>query len=188
MFDTLEDILADALARLEQGRRRPRQLVAQHGAGYHRAGRLCRRRARWCCAASTAPARVLEVHTDTRSAKHAELRARSSATLHGWDAGAQVQLRISGQASLHTGDDAALAWAALRPESRATYRVRPGPGTVLATPDATGQADERHARSVFCVVRLMVGRLEWLHLGQGGHRRARFTWDDAGTQAMWLVP
>jgi hypothetical protein len=48
--------------------------------------------------------------------------------------------------------------------------------------------DEAAARAVFCVLHLTFDRLDWLLLKQGSHRRALFTWAQASTQAMWLVP
>ena len=188
MFDTLDGILSDALARLQDGAANPGS--PWRTMGLATAGLDATPRVRTVVLRRfDQPTRALDVHTDTRSAKHAELQANRAATLHGWDPAARVQLRASGHTSLHTTDDVAdAAWANLRPESRATYRVMPGPGTTLSAPDMAGQADEAGARSVFCAVRLTLARLEWLHLGQGSHRRARFTWEEGGRQAMWLVP
>ena len=130
---------------------------------------------------------TLDIHTDTRSAKHAELAAHPAATVHCWDPASRIQLRASGLASLHTGDAVAQdSWAALRPATRATYCVMPGPGTPLAGPDnPTPDAADGQARTVFCVVRLAIQTVDWLYLGQQGLRRARFT--SAGT-VQWLVP
>ncbi len=132
--------------------------------------------------------RFLEVHADARSAKIGELATRPDAGLHGWDAARQVQLRLTGRASLHrTGPVADAAWAALRPQSRATYDVLPGPGTVIASPERTSHVGEE-ARGAFCVIRLAYTTLEYLHLGKDGHRRARFTWSGGALVSDWLVP
>ncbi len=135
-------------------------------------------------------AHTLDTHTDTRSAKHAELLANPAATLHGWDTESSVQLRASGVVSLHAGDEVAQqSWAALRAASRTTYRVNPGPGTGLAQPDAGGpDRDDEAAFEVFCVLRLQAKTLEYLHLGKDAHRRARFAWGHGETQGGWLVP
>ncbi len=134
-------------------------------------------------------ARQVETHTDVRSAKYRELQAQPAAGLHGWDTEGRVQLRLTGSATLHTADGVAdAAWASLRSQTRATYAVTPGPGTPLVSPDDPGQTDEAGARAAFCVVRLTFNRLEYLHLRQGGHRRARFTWTGAQRLATWLVP
>ena len=133
--------------------------------------------------------RVIETHTDTRSAKHRELLAQSSASLHGWDGERKIQLRLTGRATLHTEDAVAeTAWAALRPQSRATYLVQPGPGTVIAEPDQTFQGSEAEARAAFCVIRLVYDTLEYLHLASAGNQRARFTWLARAPIAEWLAP
>jgi hypothetical protein len=131
----------------------------------------------------------LDVHTDIRSAKHAELTANPLAALHGWDSADHIQLRLAGRVTLHNRDVVtAQAWADLRPASRATYRVQPGPGTRLEQPESVAEADEADAYACFCVVRLQLARLEYLHLGQTSHRRARFQWEHGAMTAMWLVP
>ena len=132
---------------------------------------------------------TLDTHTDTRSAKHAELQANPAATLHGWDAESGIQLRVSGVVGLHTGDEVARnAWAALREASRATYLVDPGPGTRLATPDAAGLDRDDAGFGVFCVLRLQARTLEYLQLGKEQNQRAKFTWADGGIEGVWLVP
>jgi hypothetical protein len=45
-----------------------------------------------------------------------------------------------------------------------------------------------HATRIFCVIRLHVHALDWLHLAQGSHRRAGFTWDNGAITATWLAP
>jgi len=133
--------------------------------------------------------RCLDIHTDTRSAKYAQLCGQPFAALQGWDAGRRIQLRIGGKVGLHVADGIAqTAWSALRPASRATYAVLPGPGTVLADPCKVADADESSAFAVFCVVRLRCETLEWLHLEQGSHRRALFSWANGAETPMWLSP
>ena len=133
---------------------------------------------------------TLDTHTDTRSAKHAELMANPAATLHGWDTETSIQLRVSGVVSLHTGDEVARdSWATLREASRATYRVAAGPGTHLDQPDAVGpDRDDDAAFGVFCVLRLQAYTLEYLNLGKDAHRRARFELALGRTEGVWLVP
>ncbi len=133
---------------------------------------------------------ALDVHTDTRSAKYAELRANPAATLHGWDAASSIQLRASGPARLHVGDGVAEeSWAGLREQTRATYRVQPGPGTELKGPEnPDADATDAEAKLVFCVIRLEIRKLDWLQLAKGGHQRARFTWAEGAVMAEWVVP
>jgi len=98
-------------------------------------------------------------------------------------------LRLHGGVLLHVGDATAqAAWDILRPATRATYGVQPGPGTALAQAHDTSQADEKAGFSVFCVIRMPVQELEWLQLEQGSQARARFRWDNGVCRSMWLVP
>jgi pyridoxine/pyridoxamine 5'-phosphate oxidase len=136
-----------------------------------------------------ADARRADIHTDTRSAKYEALRHDPRASLHGWDPQRQVQLRLRGQVQLHAHDPVArAAWVALRPASRATYTVIPGPGATLLGPGETKEVSEIEGFAAFCVLRLTIDELEWLHLEQGSHARARFRWDNGTINSMWLVP
>ena len=188
MSDTLDAILRACEALLAEGEADPGSvwrnptLVTTADASVPQARTVVLRRFR-------APQRAVETHTDTRSAKYRELLARPSAGLHAWDSVRQIQLRLTGCVTLHTGDSVAdEAWAALRPQSRATYRVQPGPGTVLAEPERATEGSEAEARAVFCVVALHYSRLEYLLLAHEGHRRARFTWSADALAAEWLTP
>jgi len=188
MTPTLADALATAFACLAEGAADPGSvwhtptLANTDSAGFASQRSVVLRG--W-----DAAARRLEIHTDTRSAKYAALCRRPEVSLHGWDHARRVQLRLRGQVRLHVGDATAeAAWAGLRPATRATYRVLPGPGAELQHAHDTGQADEQSAFAVFCVIRMTVQELEWLHLEQGSHARARFCWDNDGLVSMWLVP
>ncbi len=136
-------------------------------------------------------ARQLRIHTDRRAAKVAELAAHPRASLHLYDAGAAVQLRLTCLASLHdAGPVADAAWAASRDFSRMCYAIDPAPGTPCTTPPPA-PLDAEAGRANFCAVLLRIDALEWLHLAAGGHRRARFTWPRDGQgppDATWLVP
>ncbi|MFC3229805.1 pyridoxamine 5'-phosphate oxidase family protein [Marinibaculum pumilum] len=139
-----------------------------------------------------AQARCLRLHTDSRSAKVAELGAEPRSALHVYDAGAAIQLRLDGAVSVHR--DGGLvdgAWAASRLSSRICYRVEPGPGTPIPAPEhghppAGGDPDAGRGR--FAVLLFAVTRLEWLYLGADGHRRAAFDWPQGRLSRQWLVP
>ena len=136
-----------------------------------------------------AATRCADIHTDTRSAKYEALRHDPRASLHGWDPRRQVQLRLRGQVQLHAHDPVArAAWVALRPASRATYTVIPGPGAPLLAPGDTKEVSEIEGFAAFCVIKLTIDELEWLHLEQGSQARARFRWDKGTINSMWLVP
>ena len=135
-----------------------------------------------------APTRTLRLHTDARSHKVIELGGDPRAALHAYDAGAHIQLRLSGKATLHIGDAAAdEAWARATPNSRLVYAQEAAPGTPVTDPvlpPFTGDA-----RAHFATIALRFDSLEWLWLAASGHRRARFTWDgEVRTGAGWTAP
>jgi hypothetical protein len=137
--------------------------------------------------------RILQVHSDRRSPKVAEIAAEPRVALHFYDRGAKVQLRVRGRAAVHGGDAVAReAWDKTRAFSRVCYRIDPAPGTPLDAPDGYAEpepADPDVGFETFRVVRLAVREIEWLYLAGQGHRRALFRWDDAGAlAARWLVP
>ena len=135
-----------------------------------------------------AATRTLRLHTDTRSQKFGELAAEPRCALHAYDAGAQIQLRLAGRATLHQEDAMAdSAWAASRPFSRLCYAAADAPGAVLAAPPPAPR--EGDGRGNFAAILVALESLEWLWLDAAGHRRARFTWSNrAAPQAEWLGP
>ena len=134
-------------------------------------------------------ARSLRIHTDRRSVKAAEIAADPRAMLHGYDAGAQVQLRLTGHAMLHLDDETAeSAWAASREMSRMCYATPHAPGARLAAPPEAPR-DAEGGRGNFAAVTLRIAALDWLMLAHAGHRRARFAWDAEGRlDASWRAP
>ncbi len=138
-------------------------------------------------------ARRLRFHTDRRSAKVAEIAINPALALTGYDAGAKVQIRVEGHATLHVDDAVAdAAWAASRPFSRVCYGVVPGPGTPIGQGGAfslpAGEHEIAAGRDHFCAVQVAVERIEWLYLAHDGHRRARFTAGETGFAGQWLTP
>lgn len=133
--------------------------------------------------------RVLRIHTDRRSAKATAIAADPRAALHGYDAGAQVQLRIAGVATLHLDDAVAdAAWAASREMSRMCYATPHAPGAPVEAPPPAPQ-DPAAGRGNFAAVTLRIDTLDWLLLAASRHRRARFAWGADGTLAAgWIAP
>lgn len=187
MAKTLEAVLAAAQHLLAEGAAEPASawrtltLATVDAAG--------RPRQRSVVPRAFTQARCLEFHTDSRSAKHAELRCDARAALHGWDPVRRIQLRVQGAVTLHVRDEVASAvWQALPESTRGTYCVAPGPGTAIETPSDTRRTDDAAGFAVFCVVQLWLDELEWLHLEQGSYARARFCWDNGRRTSTWLVP
>lgn len=139
-----------------------------------------------------AAARELRFNSDARTGKLAELARDPRAMVCAYDAASKVQIRLTGQVSIHHGDAlAAETWAATRKYSRVGYRLAQTPGSVLAAPqDADYQPDHdlECGAEHFSVLRFTATRLEWLYLAAAGHRRARFAWTGADWQGQWLVP
>jgi hypothetical protein len=135
------------------------------------------------------PTRTVRLHTDARSGKVAALAREPRCELHFYDAGAKLQLRLSGRGAVHGGDGVAeRAWAETRDFSRLVYAVEPAPGTPVEAPPAAPR-DAAGAASRFRVILLRFDRLELLELASAGHRRARFDWPgDGRPDAAWLVP
>jgi hypothetical protein len=129
----------------------------------------------------------LELHTDVRSDKWRELAQDPRITWTFWDRGRQIQLRVEGIATLHTQDSRALdTWQALSNGARRTYCVAPAPGTPVSAPnqysyDAAGV-------DVFGVISSTIDRMDWLHLGREGHRRAVFIRDAEEWLDSFVVP
>jgi len=186
--ERLEDVPADAFARLAHGAadsRSPFHTPALATLGLDGAPSL-----RTVVLRAVDPAaRTLRLHTDRRSAKAAEILRDGRAALHGYDPAAQVQLRLSGRATLHLDDTIAdAAWAASRETSRMVYATGQAPGTPVPVPPAAPR-NARSGRANFAAVLLRIEALDWLLLAPAGHCRARFAWGEDGTlSAGWIAP
>ena len=147
-----------------------------------------------------AATRELEVHSDARANKLAQLRD-AGACLVFVDRAREVQLRAWGDARIHAGDAVARrAWDALAASSRRAYLAPRTPGTVSDEPDANlpdafvdrlpEPAEAEAGFANFAAIVLRVDRLEWLELGRTGHRRARFDWpaDEGAPRMRWIRP
>ena len=135
-----------------------------------------------------APTRTLRLHTDARSSKVTELVRDPRAALHAYDAGAHIQLRLTGEATLcREGAAPDAAWARATPNSRLVYAQEMTPGTPVDNPEMPPFTGD--ARTHFATIALRFHSLEWLWLAASGHRRARFTWDgEVLTGAEWCAP
>lgn len=125
--------------------------------------------------------RVLEVFTDRRTPKVAQLQAAAQAVVVFWSNRLHWQLRVQARAEvLVDGPAVAQAWARLaQGPSAADYLAPRAPGTPLSA--EAGETDDGHH---LAVLRFEVFSLDWLALRREGHRRARI--DAAG--AIWVEP
>ncbi len=187
-MQSLDDVLADAFRRLSRGvadRRsafRSPALATVGADGWPQVRTVVLR-------GFDAAVRLVTVHSDLRAAKVTALRSDPAVALHVWDDGAQIQVRLDGIATISAGDELARAeWARLHAGSRAAYRSRPSPASPVADPAEIPRMDEDAAFAQFAVLRIRVDRLDWLHLGREGQRRAGFSWRDDILEQRWLAP
>lgn len=135
--------------------------------------------------------RHLTFFADARSEKIREIEARPPVALHVHEPASSRQLRLSGAARVHRacdGDPIALAaWEGTPECSRAVYRTVQPPGTAVVDHDDIALDPALGARH-FAVLAVEVIRIEYLHLSDEPHRRARFDWDGAAWVGTWLVP
>jgi hypothetical protein len=124
-------------------------------------------------------ARVLEVFTDRRTPKVAQLRHEPRVSVVFWSNRLHWQLRVQARAAvLVDGPAVDQAWARLsQGASAADYLAPRAPGTPLSA--EPGEVGDGHH---LAVLRFEVASLDWLVLRRDGHRRARI--DAAG--AVWV--
>ncbi|MEL7212824.1 MAG: pyridoxamine 5'-phosphate oxidase family protein [Pseudomonadota bacterium] len=126
-------------------------------------------------------AKTLEIHTDRRSGKVTELTKNPHATLHVWDAKANLQIRLRCKATLTHAN--AAKWARIPENAQRVYGGSPAPGQPIASPEAH---DATPNRDDFTVITLEVLQIETLYLGPDLHRRAQF--DAPDWQGRWIAP
>ncbi|MBA8839839.1 pyridoxamine 5'-phosphate oxidase family protein [Ochrobactrum sp. RH2CCR150] len=140
--------------------------------------------------------RVLEFHTDTRSAKWRELDAHPHATVLGYCSQTRLQLRLQGMVVLHAQGSAVAetAWELLPSWTRATYTGGP-PGDELAfavdeKSFVTKPANDADGKLHFGVLAFRVDTLDWFQLRREGNSRARFSYDLSGAiiVSQWINP
>lgn len=140
---------------------------------------------------------TLRFHTDARSPKCAALDGGAVSVL-AYHPGEAVQMRLGGVAEVvREGPLVDAIWVQATPFARRCYMVEAPPGSGLAAAGSGLPADVEGrkptlaelvpARANFAIVLVRVTHLDWLHLAQTGHRRARFAVTN-GWQGEWLVP
>ncbi len=143
--------------------------------------------------------RSVRLHTDARSEKVSEIRKNPNVMLAFYDPSEEIQIQLSGQATVHFSDAYAdAAWTGAAPSSRRAYLAEIVPGTPLSGPasglpgDVEGiiPTEERlgAGRSNFAAVQLVFDQVDWLFLSPRGNRRARFTFNGETWVGTWLAP
>lgn len=125
----------------------------------------------------------VEVHTDTETPKLRALGQTPFAALHAWVPRARLQIRLTTQVEVLTGEAVQEAWERVPAASRVSYGTRPVPGA----PIAHVYAYEKPADPArFAVLRCHIEDIDLVHLGDR-HRRAAYCRED-GWQGQWLAP
>ncbi|MBB4567687.1 pyridoxamine 5'-phosphate oxidase family protein [Rhizobium leucaenae] len=136
--------------------------------------------------------RLMEIHTDIRSAKWQEICAKPAVTILGFSEQSRLQLRFQGSAELHgPGSELANeAWDRLSPWTRSTYSGGP-PGENVGEISPTGETNgDAEGRAFFGVLIFQAETMDWFQLRQAENRRAVFRYDDRGVpaDARWINP
>lgn len=143
--------------------------------------------------------RILVCHCDARSAKVQEIKKCSQVNWLFYHSKMKIQLRVSGEATLHANDAYAdRQWADTGLTSRLNYCASQPPGTPIGTP-SSGLPDfllnkiptlleSQTGRKNFMSIAVRINCIDWLMLKITGNRRARFEWDKDRLHLTWLVP
>jgi hypothetical protein len=146
-----------------------------------------------------APDRILVCHTDARSEKVQDIKNYSQTSWLFYHPKKKIQVRISGQTTLHAHDPYAdRQWADTSITCRLNYCASQPPGTPIDKP-SSGLPDfllheipsllkTEIGRKHFMAIAVQIFSIDWLILKVTGNRRARFEWDDNRLHATWLVP
>lgn len=135
-----------------------------------------------------AVARRLVCFTDRRSPKCLQISANPRVSWLFYDAGSGVQIRAWGRAVLDAESERASAsWRATPAAARANYAASVPPGTPIDEPFGARGEVER-GRENFTVITCTVEEMDWLRIGEDGHRRARMTWDGSLWRSGWVAP
>jgi len=145
--------------------------------------------------------KMIFFHSDNRATKISEIRAQPAVSCLFYDDHRRVQVRLSGQGFVHVGDRVADEhWQQLPVTSRKAYLSQHIPssvtehptdglpaqwqGRVLPTPH-----ESEAGKPNFAVIRCQIDFADWLWLGENGHRRAQFFYQNGlCTQMQWVIP
>lgn len=129
----------------------------------------------------------LQIYTDSRSPKVAELRDKPEASLVFWSKRLSWQLRVRAVASVQcTGPEVDAVWARVNQSAAAgDYLSALAPGDALLLTDvASALEDGIQQRHHLAIITAQVKEMDWLELARSGHRRAVFS----AESWAWRVP
>jgi len=143
--------------------------------------------------------RTLICHCDARSPKVSQIHNNPNVSWLFYHPGKWLQVRMSGTASVHTGDGTAESqWEKVSLPQRINYCAEAPPGTRMGRPTsglpdflrdrARELRDIPEARKNFAAIVCRFDEMDWLLLKLTGHIRAKFRWKDDRMEAWWVVP
>jgi hypothetical protein len=139
-------------------------------------------------------------YSHSESPKIAELKKNPKATIVGHHPEQNYQIRLRGTCELTQNNEFAKEkWAKIPLDSRKHYLLRQPPGSWVDFPtsglaphlDTGAPAPEESEQgfSKFMVCTLKVEQIDWLYLGEHGHRRCVFIIEaDGKTRVQWMIP
>jgi hypothetical protein len=145
------------------------------------------------------PERSIVCYTDARAAKVQDIKNYSQTSWLFYQPTKKIQLRISGQTTLHSHDTYAdRQWSDTKITSRLNYCASQPPGTPINKP-SSGLPDfllnklptlleTERCRKNFMVIVVHIFSIDWLLLKITGNLRALFEWDKDRLRSTWLVP
>jgi len=129
----------------------------------------------------------LQIYTDSRSPKVAELAAKPEVVLVFWSKRLSWQLRVRAVTSVQrNGPEVDAVWARVSQSAAAgDYLSACAPGDALPPDDAANAAEARLQQlHHLAIITAQVQEVDWLELARSGHRRAVFSSD----RWAWRVP
>mgnify|MGYP001824262701 CR=1 FL=1 len=135
--------------------------------------------------------RILQFHTDRRSAKFAELSADYRLSLHFHDRKVVEQIRSLGFGAVAPDEEARQVWTNLHQGIRETYLQAEAPSLFLVIPrlsDQTAKLAPNEGFANFAVINVSAVEIDWLLLGGGVHKRVKFKLAGPQVDASWVHP
>ena len=140
-------------------------------------------------------------HSDRRADKTGQIEAQPRVSCLFYDDRSRIQLRLQGTATVFMNDATADEhWNKLPVSSRKSYFSLLTPGSVQAEPtDGLPEnlqnrvlptpAQSEAGRANFAVIRVQITFMDWLWLGENGHRRAQFAYENGALARLdWVAP
>ena len=131
----------------------------------------------------------LDVFTDFRSEKVAQLTQNPVSGLHFYHENKRVQIRIQAKAEIHYQDLVSESyWEKITGEAKNAYSSILAPGTFISAPSEGFDWSQNHENHFFAVLRFVPESIEVLQLNGLRHLRIRYTEKNQQWAGQWLVP